>query len=62
MRYTVGRALEMTGMAVVLVGLVVGVSYWGSPNAIKYEVSCLVAGVGLFYMGHWLRTAAEKGP
>ena len=55
MRYTFGRALEITGIAVTLIGLLVGVK----SNAIKYEVSCLVAGVGLFYMGHWLRASAE---
>lgn len=55
MRYALGRALEVIGMAVTLIGLLTGVAWWGHPNAIKYEISCLVAGVGVFYAGNWLR-------
>lgn len=56
MRYALGRSLEILGLVIVPLGLATGIAFWGTTNAIKYEIACLAIGAGVFYVGHWLRT------
>ena len=57
MKYGVGRLLEILGMVVTLMGLVAFVAGGGT---MKYELTCLFAGIVVFYVGHTLRVRAEK--
>ncbi|MBI4563239.1 MAG: hypothetical protein HY716_00910 [Planctomycetes bacterium] len=50
MRVAIGRALQLLGLATVLVGLGVGIAM----SNVKAELLYLGAGVALFYGGRWL--------
>jgi hypothetical protein len=55
-RYVTGVVLQVAGMAGVLVGLVMGLSF----GNVRAELLYLGAGILLFYTGHVLRGGARK--
>ncbi|HEX9793367.1 MAG TPA: hypothetical protein VGC54_05225 [Planctomycetota bacterium] len=60
-RYLLGRALQVMGMATVLVGLAFSVSLGFQDEGLasmKYELYALLGGGAIFYAGRWLQGGA----
>ena len=53
MKYGFGRLLEVLGMVVTLMGLA---AYMFGGGSMKYELTCLAAGIVLFWLGNTIRT------
>jgi hypothetical protein len=60
MKWTFGRMLEILGLTIIPVGLMAALLNWNSSNAMKYELYCMIAGLGIFYLGNTLRKGAEN--
>lgn len=61
-RYLFARALQVMGMAAVLVGLAISVSLGFQDEGLKsmqYELYALIGGAVLFYLGRWLQRSPK---